>query len=1218
MDFHSQVSLPLPVVHSNLSSTSLAERRRSGQMLGSSRTTTPQQLEQASRVGREPTPAPQAAPTTSRATARTPSPSVASTFKTRFPLFRRHKTSDSTSAAAEKKEKAPRKGPAAGTGHEGYGRLGQVRRRSSNLTSALRVIPGTMSSQESLASNNNANTPSDPFLAERLNPVVIAGGEIIHNRNLSSDFGGSTNPSFSTLPRPSMSSRNNSDVSLTSSMGEMVRNTLWPSALPRGEETPQATTSTVRHRRMPSDSSDSDVLTMRSTLAYRRSIHRLDKAAAQGGSATAAGRLPKPISTRGGAPPPSVTSHDTTLLSDDSTFSLRGPRPMAVRNASGSSEMKAAKKLTKRPKSPRKWNIFSRSTASSSAKKEKEKEQQKQRDASSSSQVSASVKAAEKQPIAFYAMLDGPEGQDEEDGFADVEDVLREAAQGGKTNLPKQQTLEHSVPVPSPVAATERGEPRPGMSRNHSEETDATPVERRTKQMIETKPASKTTNQPTGMTSSRAAGQRATTINGTTAPATEQQPCHPSQTPTASRPVRPRPSRLPQVGRIPRVNTTRPVEPPLPSPMSFSRPFNRVSIQLPSPTIAQAPAPVDEFIAKGPSPPEPSSPIPPPEVYPDEQVATPSAATEPQPQDEDDANTPPVNEFVIFPPTTRKVSGGASISGSSSSGAGLSYSDATAVIPEANAPLAEDEVWDEYNDLLADEDGPMARAHPSTSSSLGRPFHLEVWGKRLAAASTQTSQSASGFVAETPIVPGRMQAEMNAHLDTVESECETEFEMDGEREDDEGQRIQTFPEPEPEPDLEPEPQPPTQPEPEPAPTASSSVYSSDLTAKINEVLEAAGGERASFSLSEFVSGYGSQTNSGSVPPSSNNQRTSTTSSLSSQQAARLLRDSSSSQASDDNSAIAQVNLRVGSMTVSKWLTFGHVLFSPVRDELMPVVGSLKRHSILVIDGLGNDDWSFYAAETYPAATFFNLSPRAPVAPQPSSGSSLTPPNHHQIQYRSHADRLPFGPHSFTAVVYRFPTAQPESHFRNIINEARRVLRPGGYIELAILDMDMHNMGNRARRAARKLKERIHIRAPEVSLSSSSDLLLRLLGRKGFAEIKTCRVGVPLASTLAPTPAAGMKRGSRKRETKSLAEMMSAEGPGADESITKMVAKVGRWWYERCYESIALDAGGAGAGKGRSMWSDPALLAECEEWRTSLKLMVCHARIPDGRGRLASI
>lgn len=295
------------------------------------------------------------------------------------------------------------------------------------------------------------------------------------------------------------------------------------------------------------------------------------------------------------------------------------------------------------------------------------------------------------------------------------------------------------------------------------------------------------------------------------------------------------------------------------------------------------------------------------------------------------------------------------------------------------------------------------------------------------------------------------------------------------------------------------------------------------------------------------------------------------------------------------------------MTVSKWLTFGHVLFSPARDDLINSVGSLKRHSILVIDGLGNDDWSFYAAETYPAATFFNLSPRAPISQDRQSTSfPVSPPNHHQIQYKSHKDKFPFGTDSFTSVVFRFPAAAPEAHYRNIIAEAWRVLKPGGYIELSILDVDLNNMGNRTRRAVRHLKERVATQNPDINLSSTADLMLRLLGKRGFVDVKTCRVGVPVASSV--TNSTDKERG--KKDERSLAEMMNDQTEVGDANITKMVSKVGRWWYNRCYEMPT--------GMNRSIWNDRALLAECEEWGASLKLMVCHARVPEARGRVASI
>jgi hypothetical protein len=241
---------------------------------------------------------------------------------------------------------------------------------------------------------------------------------------------------------------------------------------------------------------------------------------------------------------------------------------------------------------------------------------------------------------------------------------------------------------------------------------------------------------------------------------------------------------------------------------------------------------------------------------------------------------------------------------------------------------------------------------------------------------------------------------------------------------------------------------------------------------------------------------------------------------------------------------------------------------------------------------------------------------------------LSPPNHHQIRYSSLNEKFPFGPQSITAVVLRFPAAGPEAQYRNIVSEARRVLMPGGFIELSILDVDLNNMGNRGRRTVRRLKERIHAGAPDTYLGSTSDLLLRLLGRKGFTDIKTCRVGVPVASPIARSSSSEAKRSSvggshgrvaskTRKDDRSLPELINDESPVADESITKMVAKVGRWWYSRCYENVASPAPFAGT-RG-SLWNDKPLLAECEEWGSSLKLMVCHARVPDDvRVRVASI
>lgn len=1120
-DLHAQ---PIPVIQSNLSTTSLSERRRSSLLApGPANRPAPSSSlpDRSSHLSkrpptREPTPAPRsgtfgeatgASRQEPRSITRTPSPGV-STFKTRFPLFGRRTKTIPDVSQQDKKDKPMRKGPAAGTGHEGYGRLGSVRRRSSGVANTARVIPGTMSSQESLSSNQSY----DPFLMERMAPVIIAGGEIIENRNTSSELTRTESSQSSTLRRPSIESRNSSQMSLSSA--DAPRNTLWPSPLPR-----DATQTPSLSSRRPSESSEHGTFIMKPTLALRRSMQRLKSGEQE------PPKLPAPIVTCAQVVSPPMTSLDASIKSDDSTFDPSAEPAVSSNEVAGITGIFGSRKLIKRARSPRKWNLFGRSQNQPDSEK-----------GETAKTVAATVKAVQSKPVAFYTMMDSSEQDDTE--TLDLEEVLREARAMDVTpdqllveeaNSRRPSVTQDSVPAEPPTAEQGVHQRRPSNSKQVV--------------AVSTKPPAPSVP-----------------LQAMSAPAPATEPGNPPRQAPA------RPSRLPQVGRIPKVVSARAEQI---SPKSFSRPFHRLSVQMPPvrPAIRDA-----DSVAKGPSPPKPSTPEP----------------TYGQPVTGCDPNmsaliygvprlSPPVSsqlerEFLAFSP--RKDSQCTTTTSSSSSGGHLTYADATAVVPEPNAPLAEDEIWDEYNDLLGED---TVRLSTTEAPSWPKPLRLassaQVNGKSIEPALESPTLS-------PPPLPSLVEALRSGMEQPSSSVCSTEIAEEVKR------MLDSNPTPE-----------------APVSALRPSGGQSEQVHGLDAVNQA--------EEPELV-------NRGSAPAPGRQTRRSDA--------------SGSSQGSKDSSPLSQVNLRVGSMTVSKWLTFGHVLFSPVRDELVSVVGSLKRPSILVVDGLGNDDWSFYAAETYPAATFFNLSPRAPIPVEHRNSSSfpLTPPNHHQIQYLSHTDKFPFGAHSFTAVVFRFPAAAPESHYRNIISEARRVLKPGGFIELSILDVDLNNMGNRGRRTVRRLKERIHARAPDVSLAPASDLILRLIGRRGFTDIKTCRVGVPVASIIARSSGssetgANGKRTSTgatasqskpKKDERNLAEMISDDGPVADESITKSVAKVGRWWYTRCYEGAATP--GVNLESRSSIWKDKALLAECEEWGTSLKLMVCHARAPDGRARVASI
>ena len=1101
----------IPVIHSNLSSTSLTERRQSALVAPSpasrpaATTAAPEPPTHASRRApvREPTPTPKPAASGGVARqeparpARTPSPSVSSTFKTRFPIFGRRTKTVPEPSQPEKKDKPTRKGPAAGTGHEGYGKLGSVRRRSNSLTNAGRAIPGTMSSQESLSSQ-----PRDPFLMARTAPVIIAGGEVVENRNTSSELSRTDSNQSAAFRRPSVESHNGSQVSLSSREGP--RKMLWPSPFPRS-----ATQSPSPSSRRPSESSDSEAVSMRPTLAFRRSMQRLKAGEHE------APRLPKPIVTRPQVVSPSMTSLDASIMSDDSIFDPSAEPAVATREPTRPATSSGPKKLTRRARSPRRWNFFGRSHSQAPAEKKAE----------AAEAVAATVQPVQSKPIAFYTMIDSSEQDDSEP--ANIEELMREARGIAITtpDIPQMSDAES----PRRPSVTRQAPPTP---------------ERRIQQVEDQQPhhPKRAFTAPVNLPVPSAA------LEIKPEPAPVQQPVQ--QAP-------PRPSRLPQVGRIPKVVSARAEQI---SPKSFSRPFHRLSVQMPPVKLEVED---DEFVAKGPSPPKPSTPEP---TY--EDVAPVDSNFSALIYGIPRLSPPTVNqagrEFLSFSP--RKDS----TTSSTSSGGLLSFADATAIVPSPSAPLAEDEIWDEYNDLLGED---TIRLSAFQGPTWPKPLRLE--------GSTNTAWIAPALESPTlspPPLPSLVQA-LREGMDHP----------------------------------------------------SLSLRGSDIAEEVKRMLECDPTPENSVGVTDS---FCSQDDEVDAARRMEEQPVSTTRNSGASSGIEVRRSNASSTtqcSSEDSSPLSQVNLRVGSMTVSKWLTFGHVLFSPVRDELVSDVGSLKRPSILVVDGLGNDDWSFYAAETYPAATFFNLSPRAPLPAEHRSESSfpLSPPNHHQVQYLSHTAKFPFGAQSFTAVVFRFPVAAPESHYRNIISEARRVLKPGGYIELSILDADLNNMGNRCRRSVRRLKERIHTRAPDTSLGSTSDLILRLIGRRGFLDVKTCRVGVPIASTIArssgseasgkrlstgghPDKKKGRGKAAAPRDERSLPEMINDEGPVADESIAKSVAKVGRWWYNQCYE------GSAAPSPRGSIWRDRALLGECEEWGTSLKLMVCHARVPDGRARVASI
>ena len=996
--------------------------------------------------------------------------------------------------------KLTKKGPAAGTGHEGYGKHAK-RGRSGSVTSASgswaranssgstgsSVQRGPSSRKGSLTSKSEHGM--DDFLSDRLSPVVMAGGGgIVENHNMGADLVRTESNQSSLAGRPSVDSNHSGSTQFSSFSNSSTRSR--ESSQTRSGLTPLRAPPGIMHDQSPGRTSQGGVkgsLNDGPTLAARRSLHRSQLLTDVGPL-----KIPPPINTlETGATPPSSGSFDNTLCSSvaasDDACSLR--QEDVSEGKEGNWLKPRILESFSRSKSPRKWNFLQRAQEATHTPSEVVEPQP------------TVTRRAPTRPVAHYAL---PESSTAATGTEALTDLMRDTTSpsdtadeeylGKSTRLePELQTAGRGfstlLPDP-PVLPVDFRNPRP-----------ASP-----KVMLRTNESP--SRQPT--------------------PAVEDPP--------------PKRSRLAQVGRIPRVVSTRDRErngavqavprvyaQQLPTPLSTaSTPF------LPPPAILSRDGSVSSVIAA-----EEESVFSPASLSVDDlsKDATKQLPSSGQGQMMAERDN---NEFLVFPPRKRSE-----LSSSSSSGM-FNTPGAYAWMLASRAPPSEDEVWGEYDDLIDDIFSPGA-SNTSLSSPEPRP---EQTGRR-------KSRRKPPPLPSMQLSPGIASSYV------------------------------------------------------------ASIYSPGTP----------------MSFTDFFAGYGDRSSSvkhvsgtSRAPFRRSHLRIDSRDSISAPSSEDGEQEVTYQRKIESNGLDSEMNLRFGALMTSRWLSFGRVLFSPAHGEMQQGSALSQQSRLLVLDGLCNgrsnsqqarierraksdaDDWSFYCALTYPNASVYNLSPsRASSAASPQkreSGGLQSPSNHRQIYHPDIENPFPFPKGFFGAVIFRFPVAGSDLAYRNAISECKRVLRPGGHLEISVLDLDMMNMGNRARRAVRMLKVQMQVADCNVSLKPVSDNIQRLLGRRGFENVNCCALGVPVAGKVSRSRA-GSRVASAEEHGLSLSELLRDKSQEGDEGITTMVAKVGRWWYTRCYEMGTLPAGDLS----RSIWNDRALLRECEKRKTSFRLLICYAQKP---------
>ncbi|KAJ5093525.1 hypothetical protein N7456_009386 [Penicillium angulare] len=1036
----------------------------------------------------------------------------------RFGLFSKKSKPELESNAGEQNRSAARKGPAAGTGHEGYGKYCQRGRKTSASSTAgprNRSTSTTRSTSQSVASRKGSmsNRPEldlDDFLSSRLEPVIISGGGL----------------EGTTLSR-TQSEQSMSSISVTSS--SLARPT------PLTISTAQSTDSLVTNSTgilddliFPSDST--------SALESTRS-RSPDK------SLKPTDGLPQPQPQKSRMPVPKGKSHGIYASSEASKTQKSLPSTsttsLAPKISKGtvdsnqpSAPAKENQQVNKKGKSSR-WNLFQRNRP-----EEPKAPVPAPVAAPHTAQLHAAISPALRtRPVAHYALVDADSDE--------LDDIIGKLEDSPPT---EEEKIAPAVEVPAGLSIRKR----------HPSILLPSPPKLQGEFGKDDRPSPKTALFNRNLMDSE----------------------------PESSPEDRRPRRLASVGRIPKVVSRRDRQ-HRPAMQSFSRPFSVVESP---PSI---PAPAQRSGQDYPSFNDPSW-----------QRQTENASKVPdwgydfnQPSSASEhvsalnylTGPYSASEFLHFSPPHK---------GSTTSSSSGALAAVTSVIPKANTAPTEDEVWGEYDDLL---DHVLSPEEPKLDDSDKHEGDERFQMATMASRALQDELNNHTSLRPGSFVPD--EASIRSSSDSIRLRRS---------------RIVSA--------LHSSISPSTQP-------SYSNLIASYGDDDLQSPTKSTQGisDKVKVQQSTFLQSLATTPNPSHKSP---NERKSILGS-----------------SERDWDAVTRTNMRSASLMTSRWLSFGRVLFSPAHNHVK--TGTHGR--ILVIDGLGNDDWSFYCSLTYPDAEVYSLSGRPVSTAIPHPAAWQPPTNHHTVYHAGLQNPLPFPKDYFAVAVLRFPAAGPEAIQNNIVQECKRVLRSGGYLEVSILDRDMVNMGARTRKAVRRLKEMTCLANPSISLKPSTDNVQRLIGSQGFDNLRRCMVRIPVAgmvvrssgsttsssnksqsattttaSTAFSIPVISVTTtGSQSTQTASksslsddtnvsLGDLLSDPSPSAanDESIAKIVARVGRWWYTKCYEDPVLPDTGD---NDPSMWNDRKVLRECQNRGTGFRMLIAYAQKPsEVKRRTASV
>ncbi|KAL4900767.1 hypothetical protein BDW74DRAFT_170549 [Aspergillus multicolor] len=278
--------------------------------------------------------------------------------------------------------------------------------------------------------------------------------------------------------------------------------------------------------------------------------------------------------------------------------------------------------------------------------------------------------------------------------------------------------------------------------------------------------------------------------------------------------------------------------------------------------------------------------------------------------------------------------------------------------------------------------------------------------------------------------------------------------------------------------------------------------------------------------------------------------------------------------------LSQISQPMWAMEALRYLHGGSLIASPARKRLSKRTMNTaaqktpKRRQIRVLDlgGHATAEWAWHLAHDYPNVKVYTVYTEHQQVNQAIKG----PPNHHHIQV-SQLWKLPFPDNKFDVISARSlpaflkterPAGESQDEYDLCLQECRRCLKPGGYLEYLVMDAEIARAGPYASATSIEFSFSLKIRGYDPVPTKQ---FLGRLRKQGFVGIKRGWMYLPMGTE--PQKPQVLRETPDPRVKSLIEDYEPVQGPlGSTADMASITGLLGGWIWEQWLLKLQVEMG----------------------------------------------